>query len=73
MLPGSPTLFATDRRDRVTYTAQGWKVTGPAALADIGPVPEHELGHPLVMDRLARLLAGAVRPELDPGHDGDGH
>ncbi len=38
----SPTLFATDRADRVTYIAQGWKVTDPQALGDIGPVPEHE-------------------------------
>jgi len=38
----SPTLFATDRTDRVTYIAQGWRVTDPHALADIGPVPEHE-------------------------------
>jgi hypothetical protein len=38
----SPTLFATDRTDRVTYIAQGWKVTDPQALADVGPVPEHE-------------------------------
>jgi hypothetical protein len=38
----SPTLFATDRTDRVTYIAQGWRVTDPAALADIGLVPEHE-------------------------------
>lgn len=39
---GSPTLFATDRTDRVTYIAQGWKVTDPQVLADVGPVPEHE-------------------------------
>ena len=38
----SPALFATDRTDRVTYIAQGWRVTDPAALADVGPVPEHE-------------------------------
>jgi hypothetical protein len=38
----SPTLFATDRTDRRTYVAQGWKVTDPQALADVGPVPEHE-------------------------------
>jgi hypothetical protein len=38
----SPTLFATDRTDRVTYIAQGWKVTDPQALADVGPVPDHE-------------------------------
>jgi hypothetical protein len=35
-------LFATDRTDRVTYIAQGWKVTDPHALADVGPVPDHE-------------------------------
>lgn len=38
----SPTLYATDRTDRTTYIAQGWKVTDPAAIADIGPVPDHE-------------------------------
>lgn len=38
----SPTLFATDRIDRKTYIAQGWKVTDPHALADIGPIPDHE-------------------------------
>jgi hypothetical protein len=38
----SPTLFATDRTDRVTYIAQGWKVTDPQARADIGPVPDRE-------------------------------
>ena len=26
----SPTLFATDRTDRSTFIAQGWKVTDPA-------------------------------------------
>lgn len=38
----SPTLFATDRTDRVTYIAQGWKVTDSQVLADVGPVPDHE-------------------------------
>ncbi|GAA5155847.1 hypothetical protein GCM10023321_30210 [Pseudonocardia eucalypti] len=38
----SPTLFATDRTDRTTYIAQGWKVTDPQVLADVGPVPDHE-------------------------------
>lgn len=38
----SPTLFATDRADRVTYIAQGWKVTDPDVLADVGDVPDHE-------------------------------
>jgi len=38
----SPTLFATDRTDRVTYIAQGWKVTDAEALADVGSVPGHE-------------------------------
>ncbi|KAA9159423.1 hypothetical protein FPZ12_020155 [Amycolatopsis acidicola] len=38
----SPTLFATDRTDRITYIAQGWRVTDPEVLADVGPVPAHE-------------------------------
>jgi hypothetical protein len=38
----SPMLFVTDRIDRTTYIAQGWKVTDPQALADVGPVPDHE-------------------------------
>lgn len=41
-IDNSPTLFATDREDRVTYIAQGWKVTDPQVLADIGSVPDHE-------------------------------
>ena len=35
----SPTLFATDRTDRSTFIAQGWKVTDPQVLADVGPIP----------------------------------
>jgi len=38
----SPTLFATDRTDRKTYIAQGWRVTDPQVLADVGEVPAHE-------------------------------
>jgi hypothetical protein len=38
----SPTLFATDRTDRITYIAQGWKVTDPEALVDVGPIPDNE-------------------------------
>jgi hypothetical protein len=38
----SPTLFATDRTDRVTYIAQGWRVTDTQVLADVGQVPHHE-------------------------------
>jgi hypothetical protein len=38
----SPTLFATDRTDRTTYIAQGWVVSDPQVLADIGPVPDGE-------------------------------
>jgi hypothetical protein len=38
----SPTLFATDRSDRRTYIAQGWVVTDPQALADVGPIPQGE-------------------------------
>lgn len=39
---GSPTLFATDRVDRKTYIAQGWIVTDPQVLADVGPIPDGE-------------------------------
>lgn len=39
---GSPALFATNRTDRITYIAQGWKVTDPQALVDVGNVPDHE-------------------------------
>jgi hypothetical protein len=38
----SPTLFATNRTDRRTYIAQGWIVTDPQVLADVGPVPDRE-------------------------------
>jgi hypothetical protein len=38
----SPTLFATNRADRKTYIVQGWVVTDPQALADIGDVPNGE-------------------------------
>jgi len=38
----SPTLFATDRSDRSTYIAQGWVVTDPQILADVGDVPPGE-------------------------------
>jgi len=38
----SPTLFATDRTDRITHIGQGWQVVDPQALADIGDVPDHE-------------------------------
>ena len=41
----SPTLFATDRTDRRTYIAQGWVVTDPQVLADIGPVPDGRGDH----------------------------
>ena len=38
----SPTLFATDRTDRKTYIAQGWVVTDPQTLADVGEIPPGE-------------------------------
>jgi len=38
----SPTLFATDRADRKTYIAQGWVVTDPEALAELGDIPPGE-------------------------------
>ena len=38
----SPTLFATDRTDRKTFIVQGWVVTDPEALSEIGDVPAGE-------------------------------
>lgn len=38
----SPTLFATDRTDRRTYIVQGWVVTDPTALVDVGTMPPGE-------------------------------
>ena len=38
----SPALFATDRTDRKTYIVQGWIVTDPVALAELGDVPSGE-------------------------------
>ena len=38
----SPTLYATDRVDRRTYIAQGWIVTDPEALAELGEIPVGE-------------------------------
>lgn len=38
----SPTLFLTDRTDRKTYIAQGWVVTDPQVLSDVGPIPAGE-------------------------------
>ncbi|SFB19730.1 hypothetical protein SAMN05216266_10656 [Amycolatopsis marina] len=35
--------FATDRTDRLTYIAQGWKVTDPQVLADVGAAPDPRL------------------------------
>jgi hypothetical protein len=38
----SPTLFATDRTDRKTFIVQGWVVTDPEALAELGEIPAGE-------------------------------
>ena len=38
----SPTLFATSRSDRVTFLLQGWVVTDPEALGDVGEIPPGE-------------------------------
>ncbi|MGH3586616.1 MAG: hypothetical protein ACRDQ0_09860 [Pseudonocardia sp.] len=58
----SPTLYATDREDRVTYIAQGWKVTDPQALADVGAVPDHETLIEIPEDVLM-FYARRYRPE----------
>lgn len=53
---GSPTLFATDR---ATYIAQGWVVTDPEALADIGDVPPGEA----LIEITAEVLRFAIEHE----------
>lgn len=35
---GSPTVW----EDGETYVIQGWRITDPAVLAEIGEVPDHE-------------------------------
>ncbi|HEY6421916.1 MAG TPA: hypothetical protein VIY28_01445 [Pseudonocardiaceae bacterium] len=60
----SPTLFATNRTDRVTYIAQGWKVTDPQVLADVGPG-----SRPRDLGRDPGRRAQDVRPSL-PGPGG---
>jgi hypothetical protein len=60
----SPTLFATDRTDRTTYIAQGWKVADPEALADVGPVPDHEALIEIPED----VLKMYARRYLEEGH-----
>ena len=52
----SPTLFVTDRTDRRTFIAQGWKVTDPEALADVGPVPDHEA----IIERYLRMCSSST-------------
>lgn len=60
----SPTLFATDRTDRITYIAQGWKVTDLQALADIGPIPDHEA----LIEIPEEVLQFYARRYLEDGH-----
>lgn len=60
----SPTLFATDRTDRTTYIAQGWKVTDLQVLADVGPVPDHETLIEIPED----VLKMYARRYLEEGH-----
>jgi hypothetical protein len=63
-LGDSPTLFATDRIDRSTYIAQGWRVTDPQILADIGPVPDHET----LIEIPEEVLKFYLRRHAEEGH-----
>lgn len=38
----SPAAYLTDRADRTTFLLQGWTVTDPQALADVGKLPPGE-------------------------------
>lgn len=59
----SPTLFATDRTDRKTYITQGWIVTDPQALADIGLIPEGEAAVEVPEDVLKLYLLNQQEEE----------
>jgi hypothetical protein len=63
----SPTMFATDRG---TLVVQGYKVTDPGGLADIGGIPE---GETLVEipPELLRFADNPMDHDPRPGHDGD--
>lgn len=61
----SPTLFSTDRTDRKTFIAQGWIVTDPQALTDIGPVPNGEAIIEIPEDVLKLYQRRAVQQEGD--------
>ena len=59
----SPALFATDRTDRKTYIAQGWKVTDPQILAEVvnhSPIADHEAVFRLPA-RMRGIVLEAVR------------
>jgi hypothetical protein len=67
----SPTLFATDRG---TLAVQGYVITDPQALADLGPIPDGET----VVEIPRELLRFAdtpmdhdPRPRRDAGQPGD--
>ena len=64
----SPTLFATDRTDRRTYIAQGWVVTDPQVLADIGPVTEGEAIIEIPEDVLSSTSATSKESSADSAH-----
>ena len=53
----SPTLFATDRKDRTSYLVQGWRVTDPEALEGVGGIP----GHETVVEVPAEIIDLAIR------------
>ena len=56
---GSPRAFATNRTSRNTVVLQGWRVTDPAALAELHRLgmPEHETAVEVPVEVL-RFLPG---------------
>jgi hypothetical protein len=61
----------TDRTDRKTYIALGWKVTDPEELAAVGPVPDHETLIEIPEDLRPPLPGGGRARYLE--EEGHGH
>ncbi|MBC8090493.1 MAG: hypothetical protein H7Y15_00800 [Pseudonocardia sp.] len=61
---GSPAPYRTNRTDRITFLVQGWEVTDPEALGDVGAVPRGEnlTEVPIEVLRLAAQHEGWVEP-----------
>jgi hypothetical protein len=65
----SPTIFETDRG---TLVIQGYRVTDPEGLADVGPVPEAETLVEIPRE-LLRFADGPMERDPGTGDSGERH